>query len=118
MADVEESLVSKIMPWLAPLKEAVTALDTKAKASHRSVVAALEVLAVVVVQDALVLAPKYPDHKVHQLLRESELFRLGYCMACVQCGVGHFCCLGALGGITWETVPEPAQVVSFSQQNG
>jgi hypothetical protein len=76
MVQVPVELLHHVMPFVKGLKEAVAELGDNAKPSMRSVVAAMEYLALVAVQqDALELAEEYPDNLVHQQLMGSEAFR-------------------------------------------
>lgn len=54
--------------------QTVENLGKDATGSMKSVVAALDYLAVVVVQDALEDAEEYPDNQVHALLLDSQCF--------------------------------------------
>lgn len=74
LAEVPLELIDHVMPWLKGLKAAVAALGSSASPSMRSVAEACEYLAVVSIQDALELASKYPDHPVHQHLRNHPVF--------------------------------------------
>lgn len=67
-------LVYHAMPWLKALEDRVQAMGAAAGASHHSLVAAMQLLGTVAVQDALALAPKFPNHPVHLLLKTSTLF--------------------------------------------
>ncbi len=63
--DYSQDLVQFVMPFLPTLKERVQQLGTQAGTSMRGVVKALEFLAGVAIQDALVLCTMYGSHPVH-----------------------------------------------------
>jgi hypothetical protein len=80
-------LVYHVMPWLKTLEEQVAGF-AGAGPSHKSVVEAMQFLGAVAVQDALELAPKYPGHPVHRLLKSSPVFRwvrVGSCTVQLGC---------------------------------
>ncbi|KAK9916158.1 hypothetical protein WJX75_009514 [Coccomyxa subellipsoidea] len=72
---VPRELVDLLFPFLRNLEQTVKELGKDATNSMKSVPAALDYLAVVVVQDALEDAERYPDNPVHVLLLASPVFR-------------------------------------------
>jgi hypothetical protein len=77
MVQVPVELLDHVMPFIKGLRAALKELGEDAKASMRSVLAAMEYLALVVVQDALELVQEYPDNPVHKHLMEHAAFRYG-----------------------------------------
>ncbi|CAL8471208.1 g10750 [Coccomyxa elongata] len=71
---VPQKLVDLLFPFLQNLKETVKKLGKDVTNSMKSVVLAMEYLAVVVVQDALEDAEEYPENPVHALLLDSPCF--------------------------------------------
>ena len=74
LVEIPEELTDAVFPFYKPLRDKVQAMGDKARGSHRGVVAVLEYLSKVLVQDALVLAAGYPDDPVHALLRDIPAF--------------------------------------------
>ncbi len=74
LVKIPEELTDAVFPFYKPLRDTVKAMGDKARGSHRGVVAVLEYLAKVLVQDALHLARRFPDDPVHALLRELPAF--------------------------------------------
>jgi hypothetical protein len=96
---VPSELVYLLMPGLDRLEEATTELDSKANGSRSSadreaanaaerLVQVLKMGAVVVVQDALELAKKFPDNPLHKALLEQPAFRSVLSMQCLGLGAG------------------------------
>ena len=76
-AAVPEELVQLLMPGLAALEQAVAAATAAGKPSAvaDNLARLLRMLAVVVVQDALELADRYPDNPVHRMLLQNDRFK-------------------------------------------
>lgn len=83
---VPSVLVYLLMPGLERLEESAAELERKAKGSRSSpdrdaashakrMVQVLKMGAVVVVQDALELAQRYPDNPLHAVLLEQDAFK-------------------------------------------
>jgi hypothetical protein len=71
---VTAEMVSLVFPFFLTLKSKVTALGNKAGTSARSLVAVLEYLAGVLIQDAVDLSGTYPKHPAHAFLLDHEAF--------------------------------------------
>ena len=74
LIEIPAELIHVVFPFYRPLRDTVQEMGRQARGSHRSVVAVLEYLAKVLIQDALVLAASYPEDPVHALLREIPAF--------------------------------------------
>lgn len=68
---------------LIPLQD-VKELGSEARNSHKSVLAALKYLAIVVVQDAVVDAERLSANSVHRLLMEQDTFRYADLQCCAS----------------------------------
>jgi hypothetical protein len=76
-AAVPEELVQLLMPGLAALEREIAAARAAGKPSALAdnLARLLRMLAVVVVQDALELADRYPDNPVHRMLLRNARFK-------------------------------------------
>ena len=76
LVDIPTKLVDLVFPFLKPLKKTVAemAKTASARPSVKSVVALLEYLGIVLVQDSLVLSRQFPDDPIHQMLSVSSTF--------------------------------------------
>ena len=74
LVDIPAELVDLVFPFLKPLKKTVAemAKTASARPSIKSVVALLEYLGIVLVQDSLVLSRQFPDDPIHQMLSVSS----------------------------------------------
>jgi len=74
MVDVSKELTDIAMPFVKVLRAQVETMGKAAKTSARSVLKALEFLAIVLVPDALELVELYPNHPVHKFLMAKPQF--------------------------------------------
>jgi hypothetical protein len=83
-APVSEELISLVYPFLRGLEEIVERMGKRATNSMKSAPKVLRYLAMVVIQDSLELAEKYPAHPVHQTLLQNAAFRyvISYSVYC------------------------------------
>jgi Centromere DNA-binding protein complex CBF3 subunit, domain 2 len=75
-ANVSNSMLEHVMPWLPELRQTIQELGNKATTSMKAFPELMAYLGTVLVQDALELAAQYPDHPIHQHLADSAEFRL------------------------------------------
>ena len=85
--EVPRSLIEYLFPWLVSLEQEVDDLGADAQPSHLAAPKVVAFAGSVLVQDALDLAPRFPDNLVHKHLLANDEFRCVCCLLVVRRGL-------------------------------